>query len=221
MTATHLDLGQVDRNLVGHGHGHGHDAPGRGEGGPAPHRIVVGYGFWIFLLSDIVMFSCFFAAYAVLHRATAGGPAPEQLFDLTTVELETACLLASSFSCGLATLAAYAHYPIKFYSAMSVTFVLGLAFLVLEGREFAHLVSMGDGPQRSAFLSAFFSLVGCHGCHVTAGLLWLLTMMAQVFAKGFRKDIMHRMMCFSLFWHALDIIWVALFTVVYLLGVIS
>ncbi len=215
MTATHPD----DPNLVGHGRHR--DVPGQGGGGPAPTRIVVGYGFWIFLLSDIVMFSCFFAAYAVLHGATAGGPTARQLFDTNLVALETGCLLASSFSCGLATLAAYAHYPVKFYAAMSVTYVLGLAFVVLEVREFAHLVSIGAGPQRSAFLSAFFSLVGCHGVHVTVGLLWLLTMMAQVFAKGFRRDIMHRMMCFSLFWHALDIIWVALFTVVYLLGVIQ
>ena len=219
MTAVHPDHGHADRNLVGHGHG-GHGSSGQGQDGPAPARIVVGYGFWIFLLSDIVMFSCFFAAYAVLRGATAGGPTARQLFDLTNVQLETACLLASSFSCGLASLAAYAHYPIKFYSAMAVTFVLGTAFLVLESLEFAHMVSIGAGPQRSAFLSAFFSLVGCHGVHVTVGLLWLLTMMAQAFAKGFRADILRRMMCFSLFWHALDIIWVALFTVVYLLGVI-
>ena len=219
MTAVHPDLGGADRNLVGHGHG-GHGSSGQGQDGPAPARIVVGYGFWIFLLSDIVMFSCFFAAYAVLHGATAGGPTAHQLFDMNTVGLETGCLLASSFSCGLASLAANAHYKVKFYAAMSVTFVLGLAFLVLEVREFSHLVMIGDGPQRSAFLSAFFSLVGCHGVHVTAGLLWLLTMMAQAFAKGFRQDVLHRMMCFSLFWHALDIIWVALFTVVYLLGVI-
>ena len=218
MTAVHPPFERSDPNLVGHGRHH--DTPGQGGGGPAPVRIVVGYGFWIFLLSDIVMFSCFFAAYAVLHGATAGGPTARQLFDMNTVGLETGCLLASSFSCGLASLAANAHYKAKFYAAMSVTFVLGLAFLVLESREFAHLVIMGDGPQRSAFLSAFFSLVGCHGVHVTAGLLWLLTMMAQAFAKGFRQDVLHRMMCFSLFWHALDIIWVALFTVVYLLGVI-
>ncbi len=221
MTAVHPEFApeghrRDDPNRVGHRHGG--DAPGHGEGGPAPPRIVVGYGFWIFLLSDIVMFSCFFAAYAVLHDATAGGPTARQLFDLNTVALETGCLLASSFSCGLASLAAYAHYKVKFYAAMSVTFVLGAAFLVLECLEFGHLVSIGAGPQRSAFLSAFFSLVGCHGCHVTVGLLWLLTMMAQIYAKGFRRDMMHRMMCFSLFWHALDIIWVALFSVVYLLG---
>jgi cytochrome o ubiquinol oxidase subunit 3 len=217
MTAIHPEIDHVDRNLVGHG-AH-HEAPGHGEGGPAPARIIVGYGFWVFLLSDIVMFSCFFAAYAVLHGETAGGPTPRQLFSPTTVALETACLLASSFSCGLASLAAYAHYAIKFYAAMTVTFLLGLTFVVLEAREFADLVGQGFGPQRSAFLSAFFSLVGCHGAHVTVGLLWLLTMMAQAFAKGFRATILHRMMCFALFWHALDIIWVGLFTVVYLLGI--
>ena len=117
MTAIHPDHGRVDRNLVGHGHGQG--AVGHGEGGPAPARIVVGYGFWIFLLSDIVMFSCFFAAYAVLQGATAGGPTAKQLFDMNTVALETGCLLASSFSCGLASLAASAHYKLKFYAAMS------------------------------------------------------------------------------------------------------
>ena len=101
---------------------------------------------------------------------------------------------------------------------MAATFVLGAAFLTLEVREFGGLVAQGDGPTRSAFLSAFFALVGCHGLHITVGLLWLLTMMAQVFAKGYRADIMRRNLCFSLFWHALDIIWVALFTVVYLVG---
>jgi cytochrome o ubiquinol oxidase subunit 3 len=102
---------------------------------------------------------------------------------------------------------------------MTVTFILGAAFIALEVREFAGLVAQGAGPTRSAFLSAFFTLVGCHGLHVSAGLLWLLTMMAQVFAKGYRADILRRMLCFSLFWHALDIIWVALFTTVYLMGV--
>ena len=105
-----------------------------------------------------------------------------------------------------------------FHIAMSVTLVLGAAFLALELKEFAGLVAAGDGPQRSAFLSAFFTLVGCHGLHISAGLLWLLTMMAQVAAKGFRADILRRMLCFTLFWHALDIIWVAIFTVVYLMG---
>jgi cytochrome o ubiquinol oxidase subunit 3 len=196
----------------------GGEAPGRGRGGPAPVRIVVGYGFWIFILSDMVMFSAFFAAYAVLADATAGGPAGKQIFDLGNVAVETACLLASSFACGLASLAAGARRQLWFHLAMAATFVLGAGFLGLELKEFADLAAKGDGPQRSAFLSAFFTLVGCHGAHITAGLLWLLTMMAQVVAKGFRADILRRILCFTLFWHALDIIWVAIFTMVYLIG---
>jgi len=197
-----------------------HGAP-RDQGGPASTRIVVGYGFWIFLLSDIVMFSAFFAAFAVLSGNTAGGPSGKQLFDLNEVALETGCLLVSSFTCGLASLAAAARYKIKFYAAMAVTGLLGAVFLGLEVHEFVGLVAKGAGPQRSAFLSSFFTVVGCHGLHVTVGLLWLGTMMAQVYAKGFRADILRRMMCFSLFWHALDIIWVALFTVVYLMGMVQ
>ena len=189
------------------------------ERGPASKRIIVGYGFWIFLLSDIIMFSAFFATYAVLQGQTAGGPSGRDLFDLDNTALETACLLLSSFTCGLASIGAQAHRGSWFYSAMAATFVLGLAFVGLEAHEFAGFVARGAGPTRSAFLSAFFTLVGCHGLHVSAGLLWLLTMMAQVFAKGYRPDILRRMLCFSLFWHALDIIWVGLFSIVYLMGV--
>jgi cytochrome o ubiquinol oxidase subunit 3 len=188
-------------------------------GGIASKRIIVGYGFWIFLLGDIVMFSAFFATYAVLVGATAGGPSGPELFDLRNTATETACLLLSSFTCGIASVGAQAHRGSWFYSAMTVTFILGAVFIGLEAHEFAGLVARGAGPTRSAFLSAFFTLVGCHGLHVTCGLLWLLTMMAQVFAKGYRPDILRRLLCFSLFWHALDIIWVALFTVVYLMGV--
>jgi cytochrome o ubiquinol oxidase subunit 3 len=186
--------------------------------GPASKRIIVGYGFWIFLLSDIIMFSAFFATYAVLVNATAGGPNGRQLFDLSHVAIETACLLISSFTCGLASIAARARSAPWFYAAMAATFALGAAFITLELSEFATMLAHGAGPDRSAFLSAFFTLVGCHGLHVTAGLLWLLTMMAQVFAKGFRADIQRRILCFGLFWHALDIIWVALFSTVYLMG---
>jgi cytochrome o ubiquinol oxidase subunit III len=186
--------------------------------GPAPKRIVTGYGFWIFLLSDMVMFSCFFAAYAVLSGETAGGPSGAQLFNLKTVAIETGCLLLSSFTCGMASIAAEERNQVWFQVAMAVTCVLGLGFIWIEFHEFADLVERGAGPSRSAFLSAFFTLVGCHGGHVSAGILWLLTMMAQVFAKGFRADIQRRILCFALFWHALDIIWVAVFSVVYLLG---
>ena len=195
------------------------DASGHGEGGPAPKRTVVGYGFWIFLLSDIVMFSAFFAGYAVLANNTAGGPTAKQLFDIHNVELETACLLLSSFSCGIASLAVEQRYHRLTQVALLATGLLGLAFLTLEVHEFQGLIAQGAGPSRSAFLSSFFALVGCHGAHVTAGLLWLGTMMAQFYAKGFRADICRRYFCFSLFWHALDIIWVAIFTVVYLIGV--
>jgi cytochrome o ubiquinol oxidase subunit III len=184
----------------------------------ASKRIIVGYGFWIFLLSDIVMFSAFFATYAVLAGNTAGGPSGHELFDPRNTGIETACLLLSSFTCGLASIGARSHSGLWFHAAMLVTFLLGALFIGLEIREFAGLVARGAGPTRSAFLSAFFTLVGCHGLHVTAGLLWLLTMMAQVFAKGFRADILRRILCFSLFWHTLDIIWVALFSVVYLMG---
>ena len=188
-----------------------------GEG--ASKRIVVAYGFWIFLLSDIIMFSAFFAAYAVLSGETAGGPSGRDLFNLSNVALETAFLLLSSFTCGLAALGARAHNNALYYGGMAATFLLGAGFLFLELREFSGLLAQGAGPTRSAFLSAFFALVGCHGLHVTLGLLWLLTMIAQVLAKGYRADILRRVACFGLFWHTLDIIWVALFTVVYLMGV--
>ena len=184
----------------------------------ASKRIIVGYGFWIFLLSDIVMFSAFFAAYAVLMRETAGGPGGAELFDLRNTAIETGLLLLSSFTCGIASIGAQTRRGSWFYGAMAATFILGAGFIALEVREFAGMVAQGAGPTRSAFLSSFFTLVGCHGLHVTIGLLWLLTMMAQVFAKGYRADILRRMLCFSLFWHALDIIWVGVFTVVYLMG---
>ena len=200
----------------------GHDQESRDRrhaaDGLMSKRIIVGYGFWIFLLSDIIMFSAFFATYAVLVGATAGGPSGRELFNLHTVAIETACLLLSSFTCGLASVGARMHRGSWFYGAMAATCILGAIFLGIEVHEFVGMVARGAGPTRSAFLSAFFTLVGCHGLHVTAGLLWLLTMVAQVFAKGYRADILRRTLCFSLFWHTLDIIWVALFTVVYLMG---
>ena len=190
------------------------------EAGPAPKRIVVAYGFWVFLLSDIIMFSALFAAYAVLVRNTAGGPTGAQLFNQVSVAAETAFLLASSYACGLMTLAVASRRHGATYLGALVTFVLGAAFLGLEIREFANMIAQGATPQRSAFLSAFFALVGCHGLHVTAGLVWLTVMMAQVAVKGFRANVQRRLWCFALFWHALDIIWVGLFTVVYLMGVV-
>jgi cytochrome o ubiquinol oxidase subunit 3 len=203
--------------------GHDHDAErnlarGHGEGGPASKRVIVGYGFWIFLLSDIVMFSAFFAAHAVLQTATAGGPSGRELFNPTSIAIQTAVLLLSSFTCGMSAVATEARSQIWTQLSLLVTGVLGLVFLLLEGRDFAVMVAAGAAPQRSAFLSSFFAVVGCHGLHVSAGLLWLGTMMAQVFVKGFRLNILRRLICFNLFWHTLDIIWVALFTIVYLIG---
>jgi cytochrome o ubiquinol oxidase subunit 3 len=193
-------------------------ARGHGAGGPASKRVIVAYGFWLFLLSDIVMFSAFFASFAVLASNTNGGPSGRDIFDLHNVAVETALLLISSFACGIASISAGARNKAVFYAAMVVTFLLGAGFIALEVREFVSLIQAGNGPSRSAFLSAFFALVGCHGAHVSAGLVWLLVMIAQVFTMGYRPEILRRILCFSLFWHALDIIWVAVFTVVYLLG---
>jgi cytochrome o ubiquinol oxidase subunit I len=187
--------------------------------GPSSKRIITGYGFWIFLLSDFILFAGFYAAYAVLSHSTVGGPTPASLFHRNSLALETAFLLLSSFSCGMATLASGVHNMRWTQIGYAVTGLLGMGFLYLELSEFAVMLQAGSTPGRSAFLSAFFALVGLHGLHVAVGLLWLMTMMAQFRAKGFRKDILRRGMCFALFWHALDIIWVGIFTNVYLLGI--
>jgi cytochrome o ubiquinol oxidase subunit 3 len=186
------------------------------ERGPASTRVVVSYGFWLFLLSDIVIFSGLFAAYAVLSQRTAGGPTGSQLFDLRHVFIETACLLFSSFTCGLMMIALERMSQPKLYLWSAVTFVLGAAFIGLELSEFLSMFSHGVNPTRSAFLSAFFALVGTHGLHVTVGLCWLAIMMAQVATLGLRPKIERRLLCFSLFWHALDLVWIGVFTIVYL-----
>jgi cytochrome o ubiquinol oxidase subunit 3 len=183
-------------------------ARGRGGGGPAPKRTVVAYGFWMFILSDFVMFSALFAAYAVLAGNTAGGPTGSELFNLRNVFIETMCLLFSSYACGLGALSAERRRQGLFLVFAAITFVLGAAFLVIEAREFARMVAEGAGPQRSAFLSSFFALVGTHGVHVTGGLIYLAYMVAQVVVKGLRGTVLRRLLCWSLFWHALDIVWV-------------
>jgi cytochrome o ubiquinol oxidase subunit 1 len=204
------------------GHHNLPDAPlAASESGPADKYIVASYGFWIFLLSDIIMFSALFATYAVLGKETAGGPDGHALFNMTNVAIETVCLLLSSFSCGLAMLAVRRRNQWLTQILLVVTGLLGAAFLTIEVHEFAGMLAQGAGPSRSAFLSAFFALVGCHGLHVTCGLLWLGTMIAQLLTRGFKPNVMRRLTCFSLFWHALDIVWVGVFTIVYLFGAIS
>ena len=191
---------------------------GHGMTGPASKRIIVGYGFWIFLLSDIVIFSCFFAAFAVMQRATAGGPSMHEIVDVPRVALETGALLLSSYTCGLSFAATNARKLLWTQVFLLLTGLLGLAFVLMEAQEFYGLALRGITPQRSGLLSAFFGLVGLHGLHVTLGGVWLATMMAQVQLKGFRPEIIHRLICFNLFWHALDIVWIGIFTIVYLIG---
>jgi len=191
---------------------------GLGNRGPQSKSIVVPYGFWLFVLSDMVLFSALFATYASLVHATDGGPTTNQLFDRNLVAVETMALLLSSFVCGLAMITAKRGNMPWTQVWLVATGLLGLVFLGIELHEFSTMIAEGAGPQRSAFLSSFFTLVGCHGAHVTTGLLWLGTMMAQIWTKGFKEHIMRRLLCFSVFWHALDIIWVAIFTIVYLIG---
>jgi cytochrome o ubiquinol oxidase subunit III len=184
--------------------------------GPAPVRVVAGFGFWLFLLSDIIIFAALFATYSVLSGSTAGGPSAAELFDKRHVFMETVCLLASSVTCGFGLLALNRTDARALYFWMGITFLLGVCFLTMEGREFASMVAAGAGPSRSAFLSGFFTLVGTHGLHVSLGLVWLVVMLLQVVTLGFRPMVSRRFFCFALFWHALDIVWVGVFTIVYL-----
>jgi cytochrome o ubiquinol oxidase subunit III len=184
--------------------------------GPAPLRVVAGFGFWLFLLSDIILFAVLFATYSVLSGSTAGGPTAAELFDKKHVFLETMCLLASSVTCGFGSLAVQRADARAMYFWMGMTFLLGATFVTMEGREFATLVAAGAGPSHSAFLSAFFALVGTHGLHVSLGLAWLLIMLLQVTTLGFQPMVGRRFFAFGLFWHALDIVWIGVFTIVYL-----
>ena len=186
------------------------------ERGPASKDLVVRFGFWLFLLSDIIIFAGLFAAYAVLSKSTAGGPAGPELFSRTDTFIETTCLLLSSFTCGLMTVGVEIRHRTMIYLSALGTLILGFMFIGLELSEFMELVARGAGPSHSAFLSAFFGLVATHGLHVTAGLLWLMVMMAQLATLGFHPMVVRRLFCFSLFWHALDIVWVGVFTIVYL-----
>jgi cytochrome o ubiquinol oxidase subunit III len=167
----------------------------------------------------MIMFAALFAAYAVLSGNTAGGPTGADLFNIRSVFIETICLLLSSYTCGLGVLSAERGQPALFLVFAVLTFALGAAFLFIEVREFAGMIAKGAGPWRSAFLSSFFTLVGTHGVHVASGLVALVYLVAQVLVKGLRAAVLRRLLCWSLFWHALDIVWVGVFTLVYLMGV--
>jgi len=175
-------------------------------------------GFWLYLMSDCVLFSGLFATFAVMSKAFAGGPTPATLFDLPYVAIETGLLLLSSLASGVAMVAAYKRMKGATLAWFAITALLGLGFLGMEINEFAHMIAEGAGPQRSGFLSAFFTLVGTHGLHVTAGLIWMAVLMSQVALRGLTETTMRRLVCLSLFWHFLDIIWIGVFSFVYIMG---
>jgi cytochrome o ubiquinol oxidase subunit 3 len=185
---------------------------------PEGHSTML--GFWIYLMSDCLIFAILFACYAVLGGNFAAGPGPKDLFDLPLVALNTAMLLFSSITYGFAMLAMQRGAKGQVQGWLFVTLLFGLAFLSIELYEFHHLIHEGATPQRSAFLSAFFTLVGTHGLHVTFGSIWLVTLMVQVARKGLIQANQRRLMCLSLFWHFLDVIWIGVFTFVYLLGML-
>ncbi|WP_432377983.1 cytochrome o ubiquinol oxidase subunit III [Duganella sp. P38] len=177
-------------------------------------------GFWIYLMSDCLLFAGLFATYAVLGRSYAGGPSGAELFDLSLVAINTGFLLLSSITYGFAMIATQRKNLNATIGWLLVTGVFGLAFLYLEMYEFLHLIHEGAGPQRSAFLSAFFALVGTHGLHVTFGTIWLVTLVFQLKKHGLTVENKRRMACLSMFWHFLDVIWIGVFTFVYLMGVL-
>ena len=177
-------------------------------------------GFWIYLMSDCLIFAMLFAAYAVLGSSYAGGPGPKQLFDLPLVALNTSMLLLSSITYGFAMLAMNDGKRGATQLWLAITGLFGLAFLGIELSEFRHLIHEGATPQKSAFLSSFFTLVGTHGLHVTFGVIWLVVLMVQVQVKGLIPANRRRLMCLSLFWHFLDVIWIGVFTFVYLMGML-
>lgn len=177
-------------------------------------------GFWVYLMSDCLIFAVLFAIYAVLGRSYAAGPSGADLFNLPLVAANTALLLFSSVTYGLAMIGMQHGHKKAVLGWLALTGLLGLGFLGLELFEFSHLIQEGAGPQRSAFLSAFFTLVGTHGLHVTFGLIWLVTLMVQVGRLGITTENKRRLMCLSMFWHFLDVIWIGVFTFVYLMGVL-
>ncbi|WP_045760516.1 cytochrome o ubiquinol oxidase subunit III [Xanthomonas albilineans] len=193
-------------------HADGHDHAHHDAGGSTV------FGFWVYLMSDCLIFAGLFATYAVLAGATVDGPTAKELFDLKFVLVETFLLLFSSLGFGLAMIAAHRRSMGGLYAWLAVTAALGLGFLGMELYEFHHLIHEGAGPGRSAFLSAFFTLVGTHGLHVASGLLWMTVLVIQIARNGLTPRNSTRLACLSLFWHFLDVIWIGVFTIVYLLG---
>lgn len=175
------------------------------------------FGFWMYLMTDLLMFSVLFAAFAVLRNNTFGGITIREIFNPPYVLTETFILLTSSFTCGLGILSAKLRDKTKTIILFSLTFLLGAIFLVMELSEFSHLISEGNGPQESAFLSSFFTLVGAHGFHIAAGLIWMGILIIQVLRRGITDGNLRKLTLLSLFWHFLDIVWIFIFTVVYLM----
>lgn len=176
------------------------------------------FGFWLYLMTDCLLFASFFATYAVLFMNTAGGVSGKDIFELNLVAVETAALLLSSITFGFAMICARRQNKSGALAWLAVTWALGACFIGMEVYEFHHLIEHGNGPQQSAFLTAFFSLVGLHGMHVTAGLIWMTIMFIEVTRRGLGEQTVTRLSCLSLFWHFLDIVWICVFTVVYLMG---
>ena len=176
------------------------------------------FGFWIYIMSDCLLFASIFATYAVLHNSTFGGPSARELFSMPFVLTETMLLLTSSFTYGLAMLSAHKSKKVGVISWLFVTFLLGAAFLGMELTEFSKMIAEGSGPDRSAFLSSFFTLVGTHGIHVLIGLMWMFALIVQVYRYGITNITFRKLTCLSLFWHFLDIVWIFVFTIVYLMG---
>ncbi|HUD07132.1 MAG TPA: cytochrome o ubiquinol oxidase subunit III [Candidatus Saccharimonadales bacterium] len=179
------------------------------------------FGFWVYIMTDCVLFASLFATYAVLNNNTNGGPDGRQLFSLPYILTETIILLTSSFTCGLAILAARHNHKTKVVGWFTITFLLGLAFLIMELVEFTHLAHTGNSWTRSGFLSSYFALVGTHGLHISVGLLWMLVLIVRVAKSGLKSSTIRRLTMLSLFWHFLDIIWIFIFTIVYLRGAVQ
>lgn len=177
------------------------------------------FGFWVYIMTDCVLFASLFAVYAVLHRNTAGGPSSVDLYNLPYALAETVILLTSSFTCGLAVLSAQRHSKQQVLFWFGLTLILGLSFLGLELHEFRDLVLQGNSWRRSGFLTSFFTLVGTHGLHITSGLIWMVVMMTQISRKGLTRFTVRRLTLLSMFWHFLDVVWIFIFTIVYLQGV--